>query len=184
MNTTPSLLIRIRKRLERLEKCLLFIGVGFIGVLMFLTTSDVAGRYVFNHPISGTYELTEYLLIVIVFLSVAYIQSQRGHVTVDILCKRLPRKAFIALTAFGDAMGLFVLAVVFWQSGLIAWRAWRIGEYAAGLIPFPLWPARLMFSFGIFILCMRLLLDLVSSLTDLVGVNSSGYAQTQKENKR
>lgn len=53
--------------------------------LMLVTCVDVVGRYVFNKPLTGSTELTEMALAIVVF-SVLPIISWRGeHVVVDIL---------------------------------------------------------------------------------------------------
>ena len=41
-------------------------------VLVFLITLDVIGRYAFDSPIPGTFEVTEVLMVFIVFLAFAY----------------------------------------------------------------------------------------------------------------
>ena len=54
----------------------------------FLTTVDVVGRYVFNSPITGVFEITEYLVLILIFSFIGYTQSQKSHVAVDLLLAR------------------------------------------------------------------------------------------------
>jgi TRAP-type C4-dicarboxylate transport system permease small subunit len=35
--------------------------------MMCLTTVDVVGRYVFNSPVLGAFELTEFLVLILIF---------------------------------------------------------------------------------------------------------------------
>ena len=58
--------------------------------MMGLTAADVACRYIFNRPIIGVFELTEYLVLILIFSFIGYTQSQGGHVSVDLLLPRLP----------------------------------------------------------------------------------------------
>ena len=58
--------------------------------LMLITCVDVVGRYVFNKPLTGSTELTEMALAIVVF-SVFPLISWRGeHVVVDILDNFVP----------------------------------------------------------------------------------------------
>ncbi len=58
--------------------------------LMLVTCVDVVGRYVFNSPLTGSTELTE-MAVAIVVLSVLPVISWRGeHVVVDILDRFVP----------------------------------------------------------------------------------------------
>ena len=74
------------------------IGNVAIAAMMFLTTADVAGRYFFNAPVLGAYEITECLMLVLVFSFLGYAQSQKAHISVDIVFDRLPPtvRAFLA----------------------------------------------------------------------------------------
>ena len=63
----------------------------FVLPLMLITTADVVGRGFFNKPIAGTFELSEYMLAVIILLGAAYTQQVKGHVAVDFLTSRFSR---------------------------------------------------------------------------------------------
>ncbi len=77
--------------------------------LMGYTVLDVVLRYVFNRPFSGSLEITEFAMSVIVFLGIAYCGWVGGHVAVDILERPLedPRLRFVPVIL------TFVSAVLF-----------------------------------------------------------------------
>ena len=52
----------------RLDFALKIIMAVFLFVMMVLTAADVIGRYVFNAPISGAFEIVQYLMALVVFL--------------------------------------------------------------------------------------------------------------------
>ena len=66
-------------------------------LLMGYTVLDVVLRYGFNRPFSGSLEITEFAMSVIVFLGIAYCGWLGGHVAVDILERPLedPRLRFV-----------------------------------------------------------------------------------------
>lgn len=72
------------------SKGLSYIGNTAIALMMLLTTVDVIGRYFFNAPVLGAYEITEYLMLIMVFSFLAFAQSQKAHISVDIVFDRFP----------------------------------------------------------------------------------------------
>ncbi len=55
--------------------------------LMLVTCVDVFGRYLFNHPLVGTTELTEMGLCILIFAAFPVISWRDEHIVVDMLDK-------------------------------------------------------------------------------------------------
>ena len=144
------------------------IAAWLIIASMFLTSADVLGRYLFNNPITTVYEIVQIMLLGIVYLSIAYVLSLRGHPKVDIITSWLPWRAQLALDIFGYTLGLLMMAVVTWQCGLRAWHSWVVGDYTMGLVFIPLWPGKSMLPIGIGLLCIRLILIIIEDSTHLL----------------
>ncbi|QQM30369.1 TRAP transporter small permease [Martelella lutilitoris] len=89
--------------------------------LMGLTVIDVIGRYVLNAPIRGAAELSELLLVSLVYLGLPAVCLDGGHVTVDLVTKSLPR--------WSERARLFVTGLV--SSGVLGIIAWRLYAYGA-----------------------------------------------------
>jgi TRAP-type C4-dicarboxylate transport system permease small subunit len=68
--------------------------------MMFLTAMDVLLRYVFNRPISGAMEITEYMMVILVSLGLAYCAFVKGHVSVEVLTSRFSPKGQAILNCF------------------------------------------------------------------------------------
>lgn len=65
-------------------------GLSLTGMLVFmtmvtLTFVDVILRYFFNSPLSATFEITGLLMVLVVFSSIAYVQSCKNHVVMDVV---------------------------------------------------------------------------------------------------
>ena len=84
---------------ESLSKWLSAAGMGVFMLMVFLTFVDVFLRYWFGKSINGTVEITELMMVIVVFSSIAYTQWQKSHVTMDILTSKLtePRRALLAV---------------------------------------------------------------------------------------
>jgi TRAP-type C4-dicarboxylate transport system permease small subunit len=104
----PNLLLKTRV----FSRYLSYIGNTAIVMMMMLTTADVFGRYFFNSPVLGAYEITEYLMMIMVFSFLAFAQSQNAHISVDIVFDRLPRKVKYPLERLNHLICLVMLGLV------------------------------------------------------------------------
>ena len=93
--------------------------------MMAMTVVDVIGRYVFSTPVQGSIELTELMLLAVIFLGLPAATLDREHVTVDLITDRLSgivervRRPVILIG------GALVQAV-------IGWRLWITATQVAG----------------------------------------------------
>ena len=92
--------------------------------LMALTTADVIGRYIFNWPLRGAFELTELLLLTLIFAGLPLASRADEHVTLDFIDMLL-----------GDSGRLLLRRLVELVCGLLflglAWRVWiKAGKIA------------------------------------------------------
>ncbi len=62
----------------------------FLFGMMILTFVDVAGRYVFNSPIYGAYEIVYLMMPALIFLAMPILCFKEGHVTIDLLDGFIP----------------------------------------------------------------------------------------------
>lgn len=60
-------------------------GALVLFAMMLLTFVDVIGRYLFNSPVFGGFEITEIMLATMIYCGLPLISMREGHVTVDLL---------------------------------------------------------------------------------------------------
>ena len=127
--------------------------------MMLLITVDVTGRYVFSSPIPGTLEFTEFLIVFVVFFSMAYVQLTKRHICVELVTQRLPRRV-------GDGLAVVVLLIATVFFLLMAWQSWHSGlsaleyrEASDGLVQIPVYPPKLAIPFGGVLIAVQLLRD-------------------------
>jgi TRAP-type C4-dicarboxylate transport system permease small subunit len=133
--------------------------------LMLLTVGDVMSRSFFNKPIPGTFELSEYMLAVIVLLGAAYTQQVKGHVGVDFLTSRYSHRTQAVLQALTTLAGLFVVAVLAWQGYLEGIQEKAVSDQ----LRIPQWPFKLLVAAGGLLLWLELLLDLIAAVRKIAG---------------
>ncbi|RLC72698.1 MAG: TRAP transporter small permease [Chloroflexi bacterium] len=139
-------------------------GLVSLFAMMVLTVGDVVGRYFFTKPILGTFELTEFMLAVLVFCSLGYTQVRKGHISIDVVVSRLPSRAqaIIDTLTYLGSLGLFSL--VTWQSIINAIRLWR-GHNVSGILGVPIYPFLIVVAVGSFLFCLALVIDFLNSLS-------------------
>ena len=78
-----------------------------------LTFCDVLGRRLFGTPIYGAHDITEHLMVIIIFCGLPLVTADRGHLVVDLFDRWLssPRlRWWHALVSVGVAAILFLIA--------------------------------------------------------------------------
>ncbi len=65
-------------------------GAAVFGI-MWLIDANILMRKLFNEPVTGTLEITEGALVLIIFLGLAYTQRRRGHIRVTLLTRYFPQ---------------------------------------------------------------------------------------------
>lgn len=92
--------------------------------MMTLTFVDVVARYVFNRPLRGGFEITELLLLVLIFAGLPLVTHAGEHVTMDLIDRLLGARAralVARLVELASAGLMFLLTWLMWlKAGRIA----------------------------------------------------------------
>jgi TRAP-type C4-dicarboxylate transport system permease small subunit len=131
---------RAKKLVERLSHWALALGMGWIMVMMFLITLDVAGRYFFTKPVPGGIEMSEFMLAVFGILGMAYTHMAGGNVKVTMFTRALPaRLKYLAETL----SHLLSLQIIFFLSlyGIVPEWTNTLPERPRTPWPFPSTPS-------------------------------------------
>lgn len=110
------------------SKYLGFISMAAAMIMMFLVTADVFLRRVFSNPLFGAYEVEKLLLSIIVFFSIAFVMSEKGHVIVDTLTRLYPKKLQNAVYAIAYFLSMVIMALITYFTTLYGLDMLRIGE--------------------------------------------------------
>lgn len=141
-----------------------WLGAATILLMMGSTIIDVLRRSLLSKPVGGVVELNEMLVVWIVFLGLAFVQSDAAHVRVDVLFSRLSPKKQAILNVLAYSAGLALFGLIMVKGGQAAWFAWVRGEYKFGAVAFPLWPSKVMVPIGSSLLCVQLVIDIVLNI--------------------
>ncbi|MEX1351488.1 MAG: TRAP transporter small permease [Desulfobacterales bacterium] len=148
----------LKRMLQKMNRGIAFGGMFLLIPMMLLTTADVIGRSYFRRPITGTYELSSYLLAVFILLGVAYTYQVGGHVRVTMFVSRLPARIAIGVSIITTLLSLFIIAVLAWQGWVLGWEEKTVSEQ----LRIPELPFRLLVFLAAVSLGIELLIDLVT----------------------
>lgn len=95
------------------------LGAIILMALMLMTAVDVVGRYLFNSPLKGGTELTEFMLSALIFCAVPIVTLTGGHVVVELITWRLPT----AMLGLAQRLLYALLATI---HGVIAYGVWKL----------------------------------------------------------
>lgn len=122
-----------------INRLLTHIGSIALAVLMFLTVADVFGRYLLNWPITGTFELTEMLMVPIVFLALGLAQHHNEHISLDLAYNYFPSRLKKGTDVVVDLVNLVV--VVATTSQLYDYSVRMLdGNYTTAVLKLPIHP--------------------------------------------
>ena len=108
-------------------------------LMMMITAVDVAGRYLFNRPIAGGFELTEILLAALIYCGLPLVSARREHIVIDTFDPLFSTGLKRRLDMAAEVVCAIALAGVGW---LIFLRAGRVAEYGdtTSVLKLPLAP--------------------------------------------
>jgi len=164
--------LRLNRASQFLEKTLhpairVINGVGAVclSVMMLLTVAEVVLRHFFNRPIKGTLELTEFLMIIVVFLAMGYTAMLRGHVVIDILTSRLRGRPRAIGDSIAHLISIGFCCLMIWQGVAQAEILQGYGDISPiADIPVPIFPFMYVLVLGSGLMGLVFLANLLDSL--------------------
>ena len=143
------------------------IGCIALMVLTLLTVADVIGRYVFNHPIKGTIEISQQLMAYVFFFGLAHTLVKGVHVRVTIALDRFPHRLRMIAEVIASIVGVFFCGLLIWASWHQFWDSFLVWELMPAAIDIPWWPAKLAMPVGFFFMALQFFVYIVSHLINL-----------------
>lgn len=159
---------KLEKVIRGFTNLLCAIGMIMLAALMLLGSVDVVGRYFFNVPVKGTFEISEILLAGIVFFGWAYAMSTGGHVTVDTFFYHFPPRVRAVVGAATSFVSMVIFVLIGWQGALKVVASWKAERYI-DVVGWPIAPFESFVCIGSLALFLELLLNMLHHLQDLGG---------------
>ncbi len=140
------------KILKAASRALSVIAGASLVLLMTLTLTDVVLRG-FRRPIAGTYELVAFAGALVIGLAMPLTQRARGHIYVEVIVSRLPRRARDAFHLVTRLMVISLFAVIGWNLVKYGMTLMKSGEVSLTL-QVPFWPFAFAMALGCLVQCL------------------------------
>ncbi len=168
MDSSEDFFFRFKKRIKWFTNVALSIGMGWVIVMMLLTTIDVAGRYFLSKPIPGAIEMSEFMLAIFGILGMAYTHQSGANVKVTMLTSALPPKLAKFTETITLLLSLQIVAMLAWYGIVSGIEELDLGT-TTDTLGIPIYPLYFLLSAGAWLLCLELLVNLIESVQEFFG---------------
>src|SRR3954452_24902270 len=144
-----------------------FAALALIAACVILSYS-VLGRALFHSANYWQDEAAVFLLVGATFMTAAYVQGQRGHIGIEAFVGLLSPLANRIRLWLVDVASLLFCAFFAWKSLALAHEAWGDGPVSNSMCSPPLAIPYVLMACGMTLLCVQILLQLMTPLTNAV----------------
>jgi TRAP-type C4-dicarboxylate transport system permease small subunit len=109
---------------RRVEGLLGVAASAILMAMMLLTFVDVVARYVFRRPVRGAFEVTELMLLVLIFAGLPLVSFTDEHAVMDFIDRVLGGRALRGLERLVQAVNAVFMFLLAWLTWLKADRIW------------------------------------------------------------
>lgn len=139
-------------------------------VAVLVSSGNATVRYIFDNSSNAWLELQWYLFTAIVLLCGGYALLHHQHVRIDVVYTRFTRRTQLYIDVFGTLFFLLPMAILItylsWPVFMNAFVRHEMSSNAGGLV---IWPARLLFPVGFFLLSLQGISELIKRVAILQG---------------
>jgi TRAP-type C4-dicarboxylate transport system permease small subunit len=135
----------------------------FLFGMMILTFVDVTGRYVFNNPIYGAYEIIYLMMPALIFLAFPILCFREGHVTIDLLDGFVPRSIKRWQAVLVNVVSAVAVAFIGWRLYVLSGDQ-VIDLAVTDTLYLPKWPFSLFMAIMSWVATVALIFNVVGYL--------------------
>jgi TRAP-type C4-dicarboxylate transport system permease small subunit len=129
----------------------IIMGIGVCGVAL-----RILGK-----PITGITNMSELLLVVGIYMGIAYTQHEKKHVAMELIVSRLRGNHKRILEFVNLVIALIILGIVQIACWDYAIKSWQLKEQMDGAPFYPIYPAKITVGIGFTALWIQVLADLL-----------------------
>ncbi|MBI9083469.1 MAG: TRAP transporter small permease [Desulfobacterales bacterium] len=145
--------------------------------LMLLVFHEVIVRYLFNSPTVYSVELSEYLLVVVAFMSMGWVLKEDRHVRATFVVNALPEKIRLGVDIVTSLLTMIFGGILVWKGTETAITAFTGDYHSSSLLDFPLWIPYAIIPLGALILNLQYIVRIGDRFSALTG-KPSGRPET------
>lgn len=155
--------MRIKKFVFKIDNWVAALGNACILINMLFVVVNVVLRVIFRTPIGGFTDIAGMISCIIVVLTIAYTESENGHISVDFIVAHFPVWLQKILSAIMGLLNLLVvgfLTVCFWNYALQAAALKTVTMTAK----WPYAPFLIICAFGMLLFAVTIMIKTIDKL--------------------
>jgi TRAP-type C4-dicarboxylate transport system permease small subunit len=152
--------------LRFISKFLNYVSAFALTGMMVLTVADVSFR-AGGHPVVGTYEIAALLLAIVIGFGLPQVSLEKGHVYMEFLLEKLPRRARNVMNTVTRVMCLVLFAIIGFYLFKVGAGYHATGEVSP-TVQLPFYPV----AYAVGVVC---LVECCVFLFDIVRIWRGGY---------
>lgn len=122
-----------------------------------MVTMDVTLRYVFNAPTKWANEFSAYLAVLVIFLGISYVLRENAHIRVDVVVRKLPRRAQDWIRVITSVILLGYIIILFHLTWDVLVMNFAINKTSFTAMDVPIWPIQAFIPLGLAIMGLLLI---------------------------
>ncbi len=154
--------------LQGYHRVAVFLGMMALLVTSCILTYSVVVRYFFHQPTDWQDEASVFMLVGVIFLCSAHVQSLRGHIGIEALAGLLSPLANRIRMFIVDLLSFVFCAFFTWKSWTLFHEAWVEGQTTSSTFAPPLWIPYSLMALGMTMLTLQLLVQVLVRITGTV----------------
>jgi len=161
-NAAVAALVRLLTQFNRVAVFLSMLALAMTSIIL---TYSVVVRYFLHLPTDWQDEAAVFMLVGMIFLSSAHVQSLRGHIGIEALAGLLSPMANQIRMFIVDLLSCLFCAFFAWKSWALFDEAWVEGQTTSSSFAPPLWIPYSMMALGMSVLTLQLLAQVLTRLS-------------------
>lgn len=140
-----------------------FIGSWGLFVLMCIGVVAVGLRWA-GIPLGGAINLSVYILVAVIYFSLAYAQLKDENVAVELVVNRFRGRSRQLIIIIALLISLVACFFLVWSSCKSTWLSWSVRERMDGAPFYPIYPSKIALAIGVVLLFLQLLADFIKAV--------------------
>lgn len=150
-----KLLHRLSAIFDRTNDGLTFLAAIFLAFITSIVSAEIVMRYLLNRSIKWVIEVSEYSLLWVAFLSVAWALRKEAHVKMDVVLSHLKPRTQALLNVITSIVGAIICLTLAWFSAETTWHQFLMGAAREGMLQIPKAPIMAIIPIGFFFLFIQ-----------------------------
>jgi TRAP-type C4-dicarboxylate transport system permease small subunit len=167
VRTVPAnaALAALARVLDGFNKLVLNLSMLALVATALILTYSVVVRYFLHQPTDWQDDVSVFMLVGVIFLCAAYVQSLRGHIGIDAVASILSPRANSIRMFVVDLISFLFCAFFSWKSWTLLHEAVADGQTTSSTFAPPLWIPYSMMALGMTMLTVQLLVQILTRFT-------------------